>query len=108
MHGLQVVSRLAGVLSTLSMSRAASPHEGRARWAQDGIEDDRLAGEVRVRAWRNVQFTLPGALAAAPVGMREGDRHAGGGHIPLIDRVAWLLVGTALGVAGTLLLGALR
>lgn len=27
------------------------------------------------------------------------------GHIPLIDRVAWLLVGIALGVAGTLLLG---
>jgi carbon monoxide dehydrogenase subunit G len=42
---------------------------------------------------------VPGA--AAPEGA-----YAGGGHIALIDRAAWLLVGTALGVAGTLLFGA--
>ncbi|MDI6838132.1 MAG: hypothetical protein QMD99_20785, partial [Rhizobiaceae bacterium] len=43
-----------------------------------------------------------GALGAAA----PGGTHAGGGHIALIDRVAWLLVGTALGVAGTLFFGA--
>lgn len=31
---------------------------------------------------------------------------AGGGHIPLIDRVAWLIVGIAIGVASTLMFGA--
>lgn len=44
----------------------------------------------------------PGAPGAAT----PGGSYAGGGHIALIDRVAWLLVGTALGVAGTLLFGA--
>jgi carbon monoxide dehydrogenase subunit G len=38
----------------------------------------------------------PAAPAAAP---------AAGGHIPLIDRVAWLLVGLALGVGLTLMMG---
>lgn len=42
----------------------------------------------------------------APGTTAPGGSHAGGGHIALIDRVAWLLVGTALGVAGTLLFGA--
>ncbi len=45
------------------------------------------------------QRGAPGATA--PQGS-----YASGGHIALIDRVAWLLVGTALGVAGTLLFGA--
>lgn len=44
----------------------------------------------------------PGARGAAT----PGGSYAGGGHIALIDRVAWLLVGTALGVAGTLWFGA--
>ena len=44
--------------------------------------------------------------AGAPVTTTPGGFHAGGGHIALVDRVAWLLVGTALGVAGTLLFGA--
>lgn len=30
-----------------------------------------------------------------------------GGHIPLIDRVAWLVAGIAIGVAGTFLFGAI-
>lgn len=42
----------------------------------------------------------------APGVAAPGGAYAGGGHIALIDRVAWLLVGTALGVAGTLLFGA--
>ncbi|GEO84781.1 MULTISPECIES: CoxG family protein [Alphaproteobacteria] len=44
--------------------------------------------------------------AGAPTTRGSGIPVAGGGHIALIDRVAWLLVGTALGVAGTLLFGA--
>lgn len=42
----------------------------------------------------------------APGGATPEGSDAGGGHIALIDRVAWLLVGTALGVAGTLWFGA--
>lgn len=42
-----------------------------------------------------------GAPAATPAALP-----AAGGHIPLIDRVAWLIVGIAIGVAGTFLFGA--
>lgn len=41
------------------------------------------------------QQAAPAALSAAV-----------GGHIPLIDRVAWLIVGVAVGVAGAFLFGA--
>ncbi|MBC7313112.1 MAG: carbon monoxide dehydrogenase subunit G [Rhizobium sp.] len=49
---------------------------------------------------------VPRRGEGAPGAAVPGGSYAGGGHIALIDRVAWLLVGTALGVAGTLLLGA--
>lgn len=46
------------------------------------------------------------AAAAAPVGAAEiVPAVPMAGHIPLVDRVAWLLVGLALGVAVTLWLG---
>lgn len=43
--------------------------------------------------------------SGAPGAALPGGSCADDGHIALIDRVAWLLVGTALGVAGTLLFG---
>ncbi|MFZ2098967.1 MAG: carbon monoxide dehydrogenase subunit G [Oricola sp.] len=46
--------------------------------------------------------------AVAPAGPQRRASAIAGGHIPLIDRVAWLLVGIALGVAGTILFGAIR
>ncbi|MBD1548466.1 CoxG family protein [Roseibium aggregatum] len=45
--------------------------------------------------------------ATAPSDAAMGIVPGPSGHIPLIDRVAWLLVGVAAGVAGTLLFGAL-
>ncbi len=43
-----------------------------------------------------------------PAGAAAGKNGSAGGHIPLVDRVAWLLVGVTLGVVGTIMIGALR
>lgn len=43
-----------------------------------------------------------GGAAAGPA---QAAAVRGGGHIPLIDRVAWLVAGIGIGVAATLLLG---
>ncbi|MCX2721134.1 CoxG family protein [Roseibium salinum] len=48
------------------------------------------------------------AGVAAPAGALAGAGTVAGGHIPLIDRVAWLIVGIALGIAGSILLGGIR
>lgn len=56
---------------------------------------------------------LTGEVPAEAVALSAGEAAAGAktgagvykGHIPLIDRVAWLLVGIALGVAATLYFG---
>lgn len=56
---------------------------------------------------------LTGEAPADVSGPSDGEAIAGakaggvayGGHIPLIDRVAWLIVGVALGVAATLYFG---
>ncbi|WP_454858031.1 CoxG family protein [Rhizobium binxianense] len=50
----------------------------------------------------------PDASSGRPEHSPPGSPSASGAHIPLIDRVAWLLVGIAIGVAGTLLSGTMQ
>ncbi|MCC2609487.1 MULTISPECIES: carbon monoxide dehydrogenase subunit G [Rhizobium/Agrobacterium group] len=55
-----------------------------------------------------------GQTGEQPNGSSDGHEHSPPGptsataHIPLIDRIAWLLVGMAIGVAGTLVSGVMQ
>lgn len=70
--------------------------------------DDFFAGFSRVLTGaEEAANTAPGAAAAQPGSPLTPSAvpAVAGGHIPLIDRVAWLLVGLALGVGLTVWIG---
>lgn len=56
---------------------------------------------------KSVALETPAGEDGAVAAERENAPPTLGGHIPLIDRVAWLIAGIAIGVAGTFLLGAI-
>ncbi|WP_212523313.1 carbon monoxide dehydrogenase subunit G [Actibacterium sp. MT2.3-13A] len=65
--------------------------------------DDFFAGFSRVLTGGEQAAATPAGGAAA--GAAPAAAPAAAGHIPLIDRVAWLLVGLALGIGLTLIFG---
>jgi carbon monoxide dehydrogenase subunit G len=67
--------------------------------------DDFFAGFSRVLTGSaEAAAAAPAGGAVAPA-TAPAAAPAAGGHIPLIDRVAWLLVGLALGIGLTLMMG---
>ena len=67
--------------------------------------DDFFAGFSRVLTGGEEAAAAPAGGTAAPASAPATAPSAGGGHIPLIDRVAWLLVGLALGIGLTIIFG---
>ena len=65
--------------------------------------DDFFAGFSRVLTGGEDAAAAPAGGAAAPAAAPATGPAAG--HIPLIDRVAWLLVGLALGIGLTIIFG---
>lgn len=65
--------------------------------------DDFFAGFSRVLTGQGDEAAAPASGGAAPA--PAATAAPAGGHIPLIDRVAWLLVGFALGIGLTLAMG---